>query len=217
MTHLTERYPDAPQGAQARSILSLIEERRARTRPRLADTTAADTTAADTTAADTAATDTAALGDAAPADAARRPDPSAADTGGTATDAPRDTLARADRRAADNESMLPAPPGDQAAQQKSDTTAAQRVDPEKGGWTLLVQTFSGSREASVRVADVGRRLGGRWPVTLLREETGETTQYRLVVGQFRSERAAERAREKLADQLTRRPQVWALSNLGARP
>jgi len=44
LTHLTDRYPDAPQGKRARSILSLVEER---TAP--ADSAASDSTGRDST------------------------------------------------------------------------------------------------------------------------------------------------------------------------
>jgi hypothetical protein len=221
MTHLTERYPEAPQVAQARSILSLIEERRAQTRVRLADTTAADTTAADTAVTDTAAraeatfqtegaqrTDSSAA--AARAEAGRKESPSVSTSS-------RDTLAQTEEASGGGSTTLPAPPGDRGAENQRDKATAQSIDPEEGGWTLLVQTFSNSRKASVRVVEVGRQLGDRWPVKLLKEETDEATKYRLVAGQFRSERAAERARKRVGTQLARQPEVWALSNMQGRP
>lgn len=221
MTHLTERYPEAPQVAQARSILSLIEERRAQTRVRLADTTAADTTAADTAVTDTAAraeatfqtegaqrTDSSAA--AARAEAGRKESPSVSTSS-------RDTLAQTEEASGGGSTTLPAPPGDRGTENQRDKATAQSIDPEEGGWTLLVQTFSNSRKASVRVVEVGRQLGDRWPVKLLKEETDEATKYRLVAGQFRSERAAERARKRVGTQLARQPEVWALSNMQGRP
>jgi len=200
MTYLIERYPDAPQAAQARSIRSLIEERRAQKRPRLADTTTADTVATDT-----AATDTLVAG------GAQRRKSTASPTSS------RDTLAQTGAASGSGDATLPAPPGDRAAENQRDKATAQRIDPEKGGWTLLIQTFTSSRKASVRVVEVGQRLGDRWPVKLLSEETDEATQYRLVAGQFRSEQAAERARKRVGDRLAGQPEVWALSNMQGRP
>jgi hypothetical protein len=77
---------------------------------------------------------------------------------------------------------------------------------------LLVQTLTDSQAASTRVAEVGRRLGDRWPVDLLKETRENATRYRLVVGQFPSREAAVEAQKRVAEQLRRRPQVWPLSD-----
>jgi hypothetical protein len=82
---------------------------------------------------------------------------------------------------------------------------------------LLVQTFASSQEASPRVAEVERELGGQWPVDLVEEATDDTTKYRLVVGQFQSERTATQAQGRVAEQLSSRPKIWSIPKPSARP
>ena len=202
MTHLTERYPEAPQVSQARSILELIEEQRPEPRERLADTTATDTTVTNTAATDTAAADTGAVA----AGARSRESSSPA---GVAD--PPEQPKEEKQATQDNSTPLPAPTGRRENEEAPDG-GGQGITPKKGGWTLLVQTITGSQEASTRVAEMGRRLGDRWPVDVLRETREGTTQYRLVVGQFQSREAAVEAQKRVAEQLRRRPQVWSLSN-----
>ena len=203
MTHLTEQYPEAPQVSQARSILSLIEEQRPETKRRLADTTATDTTVADTIATDSTAVDTSTVA----AEARGRESSSSSRTADSGNESGEE-----DRAAQNESSPLPAPTGRRAPPDEGADDKNRGIDPKQGGWTLLVQTVASSQEASTRIAEMGRRLGDRWPVDLLKEAREDTTQYRLVVGQFQSREAAAEAQKRVAEQLRRRPQVWPLSN-----
>lgn len=196
MRHLTERYPEAPQVTQARSILALIEEQRPAVEERLADTTATDSTATDTTAVDTG---TVAAG-------GRRREAPSSPQSADSTEEQREEKSTTQ----DDSTPLPAPTGRQT---QPDEDADGGIDPKQGGWTLLVQTLTSSQEASTRIAEVGQRLGDQWPVDLLNETREGTTQYRLVVGQFQFREAATEAQKRVAGQLRRRPQVWALSNV----
>lgn len=217
MTHLTERYPDAPQVERARTILKLVEEQRAQASGRVADTAAVDTSTDDPSKSRPRIAEGSDTTMAADAPQGRPSQPSTPMPDSTA---PADTTAPADQSettAADNRSPLPAPTGRRTAGEQEREETASDIDRDQGGWTLLVETFSDAQEASVRVADVGRRLGDRWPVELLRELKDGTPQYRLVVGQFESEQAAVRAQKKVGGQLAVQPQVWALSKAGPRP
>jgi TolA-binding protein len=221
MASLTERYPDAPQVARARSILELIEKRRKGGRSVLADTTAADTAATDAPAADAAVRDTTTQdtpvrdtpGRDTAAVAGRRATPYSStppDTGRTArSERGADDAAERDR------TPLPAPTDRRAGDDPGDEQSPSEIDPAQGGWTLLVETFSSSQDASTRLARVGQRLGEQWPVDVLKETREDGPQYRLVVGQFQSRRAAARARKRVATQLSSRPQVWSLSGSAA--
>jgi outer membrane protein assembly factor BamD (BamD/ComL family) len=221
MTHLTERYPDAPQVARAESMLALIKERQAAS-TRLADTTVADSAAvegtgaaSDTTVTDTSTTEPAvrtAEGD----DEAQRPTPNDPDTTRTtATD--QENKARAGDKASDNQTVLPAPTGRRDDAPQTAPSSREEIDRDQGGWTLLVDTFARSQDASTRVAEVGRRLENRWPVDLLREKKDGDTWYHLIVGQFRTEQAAAQAQARVGEQLSRAPQVWSLSQAGPGP
>ncbi|HKL88906.1 MAG TPA: tetratricopeptide repeat protein, partial [Salinibacter sp.] len=198
MMHLTERYPEAPQVSQARSILALIEEQRPDAAERLADTTATDTTVTDTTAVDTGTVEAGGRG-----------------RNSSSSARPADSIEerREEKETTQDDSTpLPAPTGRRAQPDGNADGGDRGIDLKQGGWTLLVQTLTSSEEASTRIAEVGRRIGGQWPVDLLKEIREDATQYRLVVGQFQSREAATEAQKRVAEQLRRRPQVWALSN-----
>jgi TolA-binding protein len=212
MTHLVERYPDARQVERARSILELIEKRRTQREGLLADTTATDTTGAapsqeraGSRGADTTAVDTAAIG-ASQRGQTRRPSASRADRTRSAAPAQQ-------REASGDRTVLPAPSRPRGTGEQE----GQKINPETGGWTLLVQTFEQSQTASARVAEVGRRLGDHWPVEVLEEERDGGTRYRVVVGQFRSRQVAAEAQKRVGGRLGEQPQVWALSPLDERP
>ncbi len=214
LTHLTEQYPDAPQVERARIMLKLIEKRRAGPDSVRADTTAEEPPASDTTTtppktiADQKPTeqqaqedDLATASDSATTDTARRPS--------TEQTADRAEEARQDRR----EDPLPAPANVQDqpdGENQPEAPTRERIDRSRGGWTLLVQTFTSSQEASTRIADVGRRLDDQWPVDVLKETRDGKTQYRLIVGQFQAKRVAVQAQKRVAEQLASRPRVWSI-------
>ena len=100
LTHLTDRYPDAPQGKRARSMLDVIEER----------TSASDSTAGDPTDSPQPADSTALAAAGADADSTRR---------GAREETPSDSV-----RTASNREPLPAPGGAPPSRERS---AARRA------------------------------------------------------------------------------------------
>ncbi len=213
LNHLKEQYPQAPQVKRARVMLDLIKQQKAGS-----DSARADTSARDLAAADTSATvsgqGTGEQDDEPPV----RRDSLTAAQHSSASDSGR---SRSREQAAEqmddadtDEQALPAP---STVEQDPAETENGSVDRSRGGWTLLVQTFASSQEASTRVAEVERELGDKWPVDMLEETTDDTTKYRLVVGQFQSEQAATQAQGRVAEQLSSRPKIWSIPNPSARP
>jgi tetratricopeptide (TPR) repeat protein len=230
LAHLTTRYSSAPQVNRARAILGLIEERRAPADTARADTTAQDSLIADTTGQVPPTPDTAAAADTAIADTAdipewkrqmqeqreklrkqreqRQQDSLVAEGDSTSVAPSERDSTRPSGSSRDARQVLPAPTG--AIQNPQDSTSTSDIDRSKGGWTLLVQTFSRSQAASVQVSMLGRKVGDRWPVELMKQKIDGETQYRLIVGQFASEEEADEARDQLAQQISTAPEVWAL-------
>lgn len=197
LTYLTDRYPEAPQTARAETILDLIEERRAS-----GGGTSADTTNRERPAADTAGAEQRTIarrqgrGERDSSDQRRdprQPSPS------TDSDKTGDEAARGERNS------LPAPTGvtDQA---NGDQRQPEPIDRSKGGWTLLVNSFSTAEEASPYVDAVGKRID-RWPVDLLEETQEGEPRHLLVVGQFESRAAAEEAQRPVGTTLSAEPTV----------
>ena len=207
LTHLTERYSEAPQVDRARVMLKMIEERQASS-----DSTRADTTGQMAPASDTST--------AAPGRVAGRQEPdrkaeSQRDDVPTRT-VPADTVRSSvkggatqneDSSAQPDRAPLPAPSN---VDRPSTETKDGSIDRAKGGWTLLVQTFAGAQEATTRVSELSRRIGDRWPVDVLKTADGEDDQHHLVVGQFASERAATKAKKRIAKQISSPPAVWPI-------
>jgi hypothetical protein len=212
LTYLTDQYPDAPQVERAQVMLKLIEERRAGADSARADTTTQEPPAADTT---TAAPEAIAQqkqperDSLATARASRTPDTTRAPS--SAQGAARADESEQSRTKQEERSPLPAPTSVGGQGDPQGNEASRRsIDRSRGGWTLLVQTFARSQEASNRVVEVGQQLGDQWVVELLREERDGETRYRLVVGQFQSERVATQARKRIAEQLSSPLEVWAI-------
>jgi len=186
LTHLTDRYPEAPQVKRARSILTLIDER---TAP--ADAAASDSTGRDSTAVPPVADSTARA---------------AADSTADERRAPPDTVRRTERRtppdtarATSDREPLPAPGGVRPSRENQ---AAGRA-----GWTLVVESFTSSTEASTRADALRRQLGEEWTVQALRDPEAEEAPHLIVIGRFGSERAARQVQSTLEEQLSRRLEV----------
>lgn len=206
LTYLTDRYPDAPQVGRARTMLDLIEERRSGGEASSADTTTQEPPTSDTTGAAPDAITQRRLPE--------EQDSSAQARGRVAPDTSRS--ARANQSGdgegeadGDDRDLLPAPTG-VSDREDEDESGQEGIDRAQGGWALLVNSFSTSQKASTRVAVVGEQLSGRWPVDLLKEAQDDDAQYRLVVGQFESQEAAEQAKETVANQLSSEPTVWKI-------
>jgi len=215
LTYLMERYPEARQVERAQVIAKLIERQRA------PDSVRSDTTTQGRPIDDT----TTAVPRTVAEEREKDPPPPKRDSlrasqRATASDSERSPAERqADDRdenaKTEDRDFLPAPTG--GGRQSNDAEAGKEsIDRSRGGWTLLVQTFTASEEASTRVAEVGRKLENRWPVDLLKEEKEGNTTYRLVVGQFQDKTEAARVQERIEKQLSRRPEVWALSESEGR-
>ncbi len=225
LTYLTERYSTAPQAERARSVLNAIEERQSPPDSARVDTTVQDSLVADTAGQDSLSRDTAATDTAEVPEWKRqmrqqqrklreRKDSLAAsrDTM-SVSPAERDTN-RAEAPSGERD-PLPAPTG--AIQGRADSASTTDIDRSEGGWTLLVQTFSQSRRASNRVALLSQKFSDRWPVELLKETSGDETQYRLVIGQFMSQEEANAARKQVGQQISSSPEVWGLPPVDADP
>jgi len=214
LTHLTERYPEASQVDRAREMLDLIEQRRAGPDSARADMSPRELAAADTSAAAPGKrAQEQKEGARAKRDSLRAVRRSSASDSGRSRSREQPTKQTGDADT-DEQALLPAP---STVERDPAETENGSVDRSRGGWTLLVQTFASSQEASPRVAEVERELGGQWPVDLVEEATDDTTKYRLVVGQFQSERTATQAQGRVAEQLSSRPKIWSIPKPSARP
>jgi cell division septation protein DedD len=190
LTHLTGRYPEAPQVERAETMLALIAER----------TAPADSAAADSTQLAVPRSDTAAVAD---ADSAAAPPPTT-DTTRTAqapARPPPDT-------AASDRSPLPAP------------GAASGPPAERGGrpqaWTLLVEAFPSATAATTRADALRRQLQDRWPVEAVPDPEADDGTHLLVVGRFGSKQAATQVRGALEEELSRRLEVRRMPGGGRR-
>jgi len=183
LTHLTSRYPDAPQIQRARSMLSLIEQRTAPS-----DTTAADSLRRDSTGT-VPPSDSAAVADTT-TDAVPSPPPDSARRAGARRGAP-------DTARTTSDAPLPAPGGAPPSSRQGE--AARRA-----GWTLLVESFTSSTEASSRADALQQQLGDEWSVRALRDPEAEESPHLLVIGQFGSRGAARQVRTTLENKLSRR-------------
>ena len=191
LTHLTERYPEAPPVQRARTMLSLIDQRTAPPDSMaVEDSMAADSAeapaprpdttalaAADTTSRRSVSTDT--------SQTAEAPARSAPDTAG---------VSRSGR------SPLPSPDGASPPPEGGGDAPPQ-------GWTLLVESFPSATEASNRASALRRQLQDRWPVEAVPDPEAEDGTHLLVVGQFGSKQAATQVRGALEEQLSRRLEV----------
>jgi outer membrane protein assembly factor BamD (BamD/ComL family) len=182
LTHLTERYPDAPQVERAETMLSLIDQRTAPSDSTLADSTQPAVPRSDTAAV--AAAD-AATGEAPPPDTTRT------------AEAP--ARPRADTAGAGREPLpAPGPPSQGAPSARGGRPQA---------WTLLVEAFPSATAATSRADALRRRLQDRWPVQAVRDPAADARPHLVVVGRFGSEQAASQVREALQEQLSRRLEV----------
>jgi tetratricopeptide (TPR) repeat protein len=180
LTHLTERYPEAPPVQRARTMLSLIDQRTASP-----DSVAVeDSMAADSAQAPASRPDTTAL---AAADTTARPAP---DTAGAS---------RAGR------SPLPSPNAASPPAETGGDAPSQGAPPR--GWTLFVESFPSATEASNRASALRRQLQDRWPVEAVPDPAAEDETHLLLVGQFGSRQAATQVRGALEEQLSRRLEV----------
>jgi len=188
LTHLTNHYPDAPQVPRAQSILSLIEERTAPTDPPAADSAGRDSTGTSppSDSGAVASADTS-------ADAAPSPAPDSARRAGARRGAP-------DTARTTSDEPLPAPGGAPPSSRQGE--AARRA-----GWTLLVESFTSSTEASSRADALREQLGDEWSVQALRDPEAEETPHLLVIGQFGSKGAARQVRSALEKKLSRRLEI----------
>ncbi|MFB6249360.1 MAG: tetratricopeptide repeat protein, partial [Salinibacter sp.] len=184
LTHLTERYPEAPQVKRARTMLALIDQRTSPPDSATADSTQVPSPRPDTTAL--AAADT----------TARRP----VSTDTTQAEAP--TRPVPDTAAASRSGRSPSPsPG--AAPTSNQT--GRNAPPQ--GWTLVVESFSDAREATTRAGALRRQLQDQWPVEAVPAPEADDGTHLLVVGRFGSKQAATRVRGTLEEQLSRRLKV----------
>lgn len=110
----------------------------------------------------------------------------------TATDTPADVPSSDDKPGSD-----PSP------------SAASRINPALGGWTLIVASRTEQGPAEDFEATCRERFSGTGlPVDVLVSQTDGTTRYRVAVGQFDSRSAAQAAIEKHQSRLTEG--VWLL-------
>ena len=191
LTHLTERYPEAPPVQRARTMLTLIDQRTAPPDSMVVE----DSMAADSAQAPASRPDTTAL--AAADTTARRP--GSTDTS-RAAEAPRrpapDTagVSRSGRSSPSSPDAASSPP-----------QTGGRAPPQ--GWTLSVESFPSATEASNRASALRRQLQDRWPVQAVPDPEAEDGTHLLVVGQFGSKQAATQVRGALEEQLSRRLEV----------
>lgn len=180
LTYLEEQYPDAPQRARARSIMDVIEERRA---PQ--DSVRMDTTIREGPPADSA---TIAVEDENASDGR--------ETTGTDTlrSSPRSDSERRESASNDRREALPAPTAPRTGEDD-----VNRSETGQREWTLFVERFSEQRAASGQITALEGRLGNQWSVELLRDAESESDPYLLVVGSFESKQAAVEARDTIAE------------------
>ena len=191
LTHLTERYPEAPPVQRARTMLSLIDQRTAPSDSMAVE----DSMAADSARAPAPRPDTTAL---AVADTTARRSVST-DTSQTA-DAPARSTPDTAGVSRSGRSPLPSLDGASPPPQGGGDAPPQ-------GWTFLVESFPSATEASNRASALRRQLQDRWPVEAVPDPEAEDGTHLLVVGQFGSKQAATQVRGALEEQLSRRLEV----------
>ncbi len=77
---------------------------------------------------------------------------------------------------------------------------ATAIDRNAGVWTLVVASWTIRERAEQEMQRYANRLRAQgYPVDLLTETSGDVTRYRVAVGAFPDQNAAEQARERLGD------------------
>lgn len=200
MSLLVNRYPDAPQVERARTLRAFIEERRS-----------AALASADSSAQASVPTDTGAVRRDAPA----RPRESSPARSDEDQDRARNQVEPSDRqgkRRTETETDDRDPrsvPTDSSKSVSEPPGGREKFHRERGGWTLSVNSFSTTEEASRYLEAVRKRID-RWPVDLLKTSAEESPQYHLVVGQFASREAAADVQTLVGRELSAQPTLMEI-------
>ncbi len=210
LDHLTKQYADAPQAERARTILAMIEEQRSPSDSARTDSGTVAT--ADSDSAGRSRSEDARLGNRVPSVSS-----DGADTTRTSRSSDRQENAPTDADSAgreEDQAALPAP-GDPDTQ--SERPRPNEAVDRGGGWTIIVDRFSSSRDASQQVSRLRQKLGSEWNVQLLQRAGTEDEEVLLVVGRYATEAVAGKVKARLQEEVSGPLEVYQRTSGDSQP